>query len=324
MLSRVGDALYWLGRYTERTETNAHIVLTELDYILEQRTHDNAYVRSWSHVLAICGFENNYESKYSTFHQSDLIQYVLSDFMNPNAIVPLIHSVRFNLKNVRDSIPNELFEVWNELFLSMNMDYEKNARTVLCVTNFLNEVRKTALTSTGIIDSLMTRDEAFCFLKIGKWMERAEKTALIVYELIHDNIKEIPTDFAVNRSLTMTNAMEEYSRRFRSRDASDILNFLMKDRKCSRSVEYGIRKISQTIEDVEEGQYLSYTKRLFRAIEKIEELLKEDAHQLTAEERIEWIEEIRIHCTMLGPIFSQTYYLTPPISIDEKTAQIIS
>jgi len=321
MLSRVADSLYWLGRYAERTETNAHIVITELDYILEQSTQANAYVRSWSHVLAICGFENNYESKYEGFHQSDMIQYVLYDFTNPNAIIPLIHSVRFNLKNVRDIIPNELFEVWNELYLLINMDKADHTITTLSTTDFLNVVRKTALTSTGIIESLMTRDEAFYFLKIGKWMERAEKTALIIHELIHNNVKEIPTDFQVNLGLTMTNAMEEYSRRFRRRDTGDIINFLMKDRKCSRSVAYSIRKIRQTLEEVEEGQYFSYTKRLFDSIDIIEELLNEDAHQLTAEEQIAWVEAILMHCTLLGPIFAQTYYLTPPIAVDEKTVQ---
>ena len=121
----------------------------------------------------------------------------------------------------------------------------------------------------------------------------------------------------------MTNALDEYTRKYRSRDTLDMLNFIIKGIHCSRSVAYGIRKIRKTVEDIEEGRRAPYTEELFHLIAKIEQLLTLDAHDLTYEERIEWVEEIGTLCTLLGPVFSSTYYLTPPIAVDEKVLQSI-
>lgn len=323
MLSRVADSLFWLGRYAERTETNTHVVLTALDHILEQSTKEVSYRSYWAHVVEICGFGDTENIDVEVMSEEQLLAYVICDVANHNAIVPLIDSVRFNLKNVRDIIPNELYEVWNELYLDMEQDGHSAANSVLETTDFLQKVRRTSLTATGVIDSLMIRDEAFQFLKIGKWMERSEKTSLIVKEfLAHENVS-VEREFSAGIALSLTNALDEYTRKYRSRDTLDMLNFIIKDSNCSRSVAYGIRKIRKTIEDIEGGQRASYTEELFRLITKIEQQLKVDAHDLSYDERIDWVDEIGTLCMLLGPVFSATYYLTPPIAIDKEVLQII-
>ena len=323
MLSRVADSLFWLGRYAERTETNTHVLLTALDHILEQSTKDVSYREYWAHVVAICGFGDRDDFDVNSMQEEQLIRYVLCDPANYNAIVPLIESVRFNLKNVRDIIPNELYEVWNELYLEMQELDSGMENSLLLTMDFLQKVYRTSLTASGIIDSIMIRDESFQFLKIGKWMERSEKTALIVKEFLkHDN-EMLSHEFAAGIALSFTNSLVEYTRKYRSRDTLDMLNFIIKDTNCSRSVAYGLRKIRKTVEDIEAGRQEPYTKELFRQIKKIEQLLTRDAHDMTYEERLEWVEEIGVLCTLLGPVFSATYYLTPPLAVDEKAMQII-
>lgn len=323
MLSRVADSLFWVGRYAERTETNTHVVLTALDHILEQSTKDVSYKSYWTHVVGICGFGNRDNLDVESMTEDQLLAYVICDKANYNSIELLIDSVRFNLKNVRDIIPIELYEVWNELYLEMPHDMYSAANSVPETTDFLQKVRRTALTATGVIDSLMIRDESFQFLKIGKWMERSEKTALIVKEFLNHDHVEADREFSASIALSLTNALDEYTRKYRSRDTVDMLNFILKDANCSRSVAYGIRKIRKTVEDIEGGQRASYTEELFRLIRKIEGLLTVDAHVLSYDERIEWVDEIGTLCTLLGPVFSKTYYLTPPIAVDQKAIQII-
>ena len=317
MLSRVADSLFWLGRYAERVETNTHILATHLDYMLEHSQNDGKYKVEWEKIIRICGYIDDFHERYKTFEQCQLIHYLLHDEQNYNAIVELIINIRNNAKNARDIIPNELWEVWNELYLKLP-DFNHEEHTVLNTLDQIVPLRRACLTATGVIDSLMTRDEGFQFLKIGKWIERSEKTAFIMFHLIYDNEELIDQTLAYNFGLKLTNAYEEYMKRNRTRDSANVLNFLMGDLKCTRSVAYGIRKIKQTIYDIENGKQQLYATQLFLALEEIEQLVQLDANELTRSERIQWVDTIRTKCTLLGPIFAKTYYLTPPILVDEE------
>ena len=317
MLSRVADSLYWLGRYAERTETNTQILSTQLDEMLEFSQVDGKYQNVWQKVVRICGYYDDYTSRYETLNQNVLIHYLLNDVQNYNAIHVLIGKIRENAKNARDIIPNELWEVWNELYLQLPQLQLQTS--ILNTMDQLIDIRRTCLTATGVIDSLMTRDEGFLFLKIGKWLERSEKTALTLYHLIKDNDDNIDREFAVNCALKMTNAHDDFTRRTRSRKRMHILNFLMQDTKCTRSVAYSLKKIKATILDIENGKQQIYATQLFLALEELQQLVNVDAATLDFDARVQWVNSIRTKLAALGPTFSKTYYLTPPILVEDET-----
>lgn len=319
MLSRVADSLYWLGRYAERTETNAHIIYTQMDHMLEQSRDDSSYEKEWDCVLRICGYIDDYKQRYEGYHLKRMNHYLLFDESNYNSISYLIKSIRNNARNARDIIPNELWEEWNEFYLAMQNRAFPVEFSVPNTAIFLGRLRKTALSATGIIDSLMTRDECFQFLKIGKWIERSEKTAIIAHELLQQQQQhrnELSREFAVNFGLQLTNTLEEYNRRFRSRKPDEVLNFIVGDVKCTRSIAYGIRKIKKTVLDIEDGKIRLYANQMFQALEELEQLVQIDSTSLTIQERREWINTIRHKVSSFGPIFSKTYYLTAPILVD--------
>lgn len=314
MLSRVMDSLYWIGRYSERTETNAHIVSVHIENMLEQNQNDSNYEKHWDLVIDICGYIDDYQLRYDDHYLNKMLHYLLMDDANFNSINALIESIRLNAKNTRDCIPNNLWEEWNSLYLKMQDNPIDEEYSILKTTAFLSDVRRTALTATGTIDSLMTRDESFQFIKIGKWIERSEKTALIMLRLIEME-DELSRDFSVTVGLQLTNAFDEYARRFRSRKPDDVLNFLIGDTRCSRSVSYGIRKIKKTILDIENETIRPYTEEIFDALEQLEFIVQKDASLMDIEERKQWIKEIHTLCMNFGPIFSKVYYLTPPILV---------
>lgn len=314
MLSRVADSLYWLGRYSERIATNAHIVSKRLDQMLEQGQKGLQYEQQWHAVLSICGYIEDYQATINSYELEPMLRYLLTDAQNYNSIQALLECIRENAKNARDCIPNELFEEWNDLYLTMKECALEDYR-VLSTTTYLQAVRKTGLTATGIIDSLMTRDESFLFLKIGKWLERSEKTALIMMKMME--LEDHPSRyFAVTTCLRLTNTLEEYTRHTRDRESDTVLNFLVGHTKCSRSVAYGLRKIKRTLLDIEAETVRPYAADLFEALDKLEDLVALDARKMTIEERKEWIRLIHERCIAFGPIFSKTYYLTAPILVE--------
>lgn len=316
MLSRVADSLYWLGRYSERVYTNAYISAVQIDQMLELGRTDSQYEQQWQAVLSICGYIDEFNVRYGRYDDEEMLFYLLSDKDNLNSIERLLQSVRNNVKNTRDSIPNALFEQWNSLYLSTKENPIQAPYSVLNATDFLSAVQTTGLTATGIIDSLMTRDECYLFVKIGKWLERSEKTALILLKLM-ENAGALNRDFAVTYALQLTNTIDEYTRRSRYREGDLVLKFLIHDAKCSRSVAYGVRKFKETLLEIENHEIRSYAEKLFEAIEQLEQLITQDPTSMTREQRIEWVREIHQQCIQLGPIFSQTYYLTEPILVNQ-------
>lgn len=314
MLSRVADSLYWLGRYSERAYANAHIMSLQIDHMLEQNRSEKQYEQQWDTVLSICGYMDDYKLRYKGYDLEQMLYYLCNDKKNYNSIDSIVMNIRNNAKNSRDCIPNTLFEEWNSLYLTNNETLLEHPFTVLQANGYLENVRRTALTATGIIDSVMTRDDCFQFIKIGKWLERSEKTALIILDLM-ENEATVKLDFAVTLGLQLTNTFEEYSRRSRMRDADLVLNFLVNDTNCSRSVGYGLQKIKSTLFEMEQYKIRPYATNLFEAMEEIEQVLQQDAREMTSEQRKQWMTDIHTKCTQLGPIFSETYYLTAPILV---------
>ncbi|HWK23477.1 MAG TPA: alpha-E domain-containing protein [Ureibacillus sp.] len=313
MLSRVADSLYWIGRYCERTETNAHILTTRLDHMIELSREDSNYRFEWEAIIKICGYFNDFKNKHDGYYLKKMIRYLLCDNENLNSITSMVESYRMNARNTRDLLPNELWEEWNDLYLSIK-EKDKEETSIISTYDFLSNIRKSSLTASGIIDSLMTRDECYLFLKIGKWIERAEKTAIIINELLEYE-EQFTDDFIATYSLQLTHSFEEYTRRSRNRSKQKVLNFLVGDLKCSRSIAHSIHKIKEAILEVENGKIEVYAVEMFEALAKLEDILQVDTSSLTQEACKEWVKDIRDQCTNFGPIFSKTYYLTPPILV---------
>jgi uncharacterized alpha-E superfamily protein len=314
MLSRVADALYWIGRYSERTYTNAHILNYQLEHMLELGRTDKQYKHQWNTVLSICGYYDDFSARYGGCDISQMLYYLCKDEHNLNALDSLINKLRNNAKNSRDCIPNELFEEWNSLYLLNKETSLDKPFDVLEANEYLANIRKYSLTSTGIIDSVMTRDDCYHFIKIGKWLERSEKTALILLNLMEDELN-LKKDFPITTALQFTNTFAEYIRRSGTRETNAVLNFLINEVHCSKSILYGITKIKSTIIELENYEIRPYAQKLIEAITDVEKLLKSDVSKMTVSERKQWIIAIHNACIHLGPIFSKTYYLTEPILV---------
>ena len=314
MLSRVADSLFWLGRYSERLETNAQLIERQMEHILEHSINDKTIELEWDSLLKICGYYDDFTTRYPKYDITTILYYLLFDRENLNSIGALIESVQFNLRNTRDILPSELWETWHDIRTLVNA-YSKEEINIMELGPFLKQLRTYCLTTTGIVDSLMTRDESYMFLKIGKWLERAEKTSLICKILLQMK-SENKYSFAADYTLLLTNTYDDYTHRYRNRTDVSVLQFIMTDTTSTKSVNYAINKIHKTILDLQQGQFKSYTDEIFKMLFDLRNLTKVDCSSYDLKDRINWINKIHDECIKFGPVFSRTYYLTPPILVD--------
>ena len=316
MLSRVADSLYWIGRYSERLETNTLVIERQMEHILEHSTNDKTIELEWKAIVKICGYYDEFEVIYPTSSINDILHYLLYDPRNLNSVFSLCESIRFNLKNTRDILPNELWETWHDVRLLVHSFVDDNIN-IMEIGPFLKQLRTYCLTMTGIIDSLMTRDESYMFLKIGKWLERAEKTTLICKTLLE--IKDEKNYmFAADYALLLTNTNDDFSHKYRVRSDVGVLQFIMTDLQSTKAVNYAIHKIHRTVLDLQQGQFESYTDEIFKMLFDMRNFLKIDCTIYDFEDRVEWVNKIHEQCIKFGPVFSRTYYLTPPILVSQQ------
>ena len=181
MLSRVADALYWMGRYLERSENITRLLLVTEDFSSEtQGLAEQLAQSAWKDLLAILPSAQvgPPSSAFAPMSQA----YLQGFFLDPGNHYSVHYSLRRardNARSVREALTVEVFLALNETFRAV----ESHARRGLADPPSLRDALGTAhkgLFTVGAIEHTFTRDQGWLFLKLGESLERIYRTALIL------------------------------------------------------------------------------------------------------------------------------------------------
>ncbi|HTQ37228.1 MAG TPA: alpha-E domain-containing protein [Steroidobacteraceae bacterium] len=176
MLSRTADHLYWLARYLERAETVARMLEAEQQLALLPRPAEIA-ARSRRATLVALGAHEAYD-QYAADSRGDVLEFLAFDRDYGGSIVSCIARARENARAVRGAVASEMWETINATWLEMRqLERRKGAeRTRL----LFDHVRQRAHMIRGVTVVAMLRDEAFHFLRLGSFLERADGTVRLL------------------------------------------------------------------------------------------------------------------------------------------------
>lgn len=178
MLSRTADHLYWMARYIERAENVARVL--DVTYNMSLLPTDSSNEEElWNAVLDIAGIRNVYESSYDALNASNLIHHLVLDSNNPSSIYSSLRSARENARAVRVAMTQETWENMNSLWLEFSQ-YIKQDLTQHGLGEFCEWVKSRSHLFRGVCFGTMLRDEAFSFVRLGTFMERADNTARLL------------------------------------------------------------------------------------------------------------------------------------------------
>lgn len=178
MLSRTADHLYWMARYIERAENMARV----LDVTYNMSLVPNAAVSEsalWLPALEISGNVEAYEEKYGAYTAAGVIHYLAMDMDNPSSIYNALRNARENARAVRVAMTSETWENINALWLEfrqfIGQDLAKNG-----LREFCDWVKGRSHLFRGVCFGTMLRDDAFSFVRLGTFIERADNTARLL------------------------------------------------------------------------------------------------------------------------------------------------
>jgi uncharacterized alpha-E superfamily protein len=184
MLSRTADHLFWMSRYTERAENTARMLDVNYQTSLLPQSAAVAQV-GWEGLLSISELKPAYAAKYGdVINPRDVMDFMVRDEKNSSSIVSCLKNARENARAVRGTLTTEVWETQNQTFLEVirmlnNGDFERDPG------QFFEWVKFRSHLSRGVTLGTMLQDEAFHFLRLGTFLERADNTARLVDVKFH-------------------------------------------------------------------------------------------------------------------------------------------
>ncbi|HET9403856.1 MAG TPA: alpha-E domain-containing protein [Burkholderiales bacterium] len=181
MLSRVANNLYWMSRHIERAENTARVLdVTYRMSLLPYRTPDQSWADPWAVPLVINGLATTYYERFAGALTSErVLRFMALDHANPSSIYSCIQSARENARTVRGAITSEMYEDINGLWLEMKNRSSESLFTQ-GISEFFDWVKMRSHQFRGVTFGTLLRDEAYQFIRLGTFMERADNTARIL------------------------------------------------------------------------------------------------------------------------------------------------
>ncbi|CAM5795938.1 alpha-E domain-containing protein [Rhizobacter fulvus] len=183
MLSRTADHLFWMARYMERAENTARMLDVNYQASLMPQSAEDAE-KGWKGLLGISELTGDFAKRYGAVTPDSVMRYMVSDEGNGSSIRNCLQAARENARAVRGTLTTEVWETQNQTWLEF--------QRMVSTESFLRDpstlfewVKFRSHLSRGVTVGTMLQDEAFHFLRIGSFLERADNTARLLDVKFH-------------------------------------------------------------------------------------------------------------------------------------------
>lgn len=252
MLSRVANSIYWMTRYLERTENVARFIDVNLHMMLDLSIEET---QQWKPLVVTTGDDELFFKKFDKATQDNVVNFLTFDKSNPNSIISTLKSARENARSIKEIISSEMWQQINKFYYKIQ-DAEKNGITTDTIYEFCNMVKTENHLFIGITDSTMHHDEGWQFAKLGRHIERADKTSRILdvkYFILLDKPEDVGTpidNIQWAALLTSASALEMYRKKFHQISPKKIAQFLILDREFPRAIRYCIINAEEALHSI--------------------------------------------------------------------------
>jgi uncharacterized alpha-E superfamily protein len=293
ILSRVADGLYWMGRYVERAENAARLLLVTEELSTEVLGLDEALAREeWRDLRAVFpGFPTDeMPARTLTGLAAASLVGLAIDPANRYSVLYSLKKARDNARSVREALTLEVFVNLNETYRELEVQNRRQLADPATFRSALTSTQRGIMSTVGAIEHTLTRDAGWLFLKLGEALERLFRTVVILRvklpALVAAEPKiDLPLFHSRWRSLLRgLSCLENYRRVFAARlEPIDVLQFVLFDPQTPRSVRYGAGLVKEHLDRISSGSDISQPARI---VGKLAAELSYQGHELIREGQI--------------------------------------
>lgn len=325
MLSRVADAIYWMSRYVERAENIARFVDVNLHLALDFPEAGE----QWEPLVATTGDNELFKKKYGdgVAKRDHVLDFLTFDRESPNSILNCLLHARENARSVREIISSEMWEQVNHAYLMVMEAARSPARTISAPHDFYSQVKLASHTFVGTTYLTMSHTEAWHFGRLGRLLERADKTSRIL-DVKYFLLLPQPTDVGSTLDalhwgalLRSASAFEMYRKRFHAITPHKVVEFLLFDRKFPRAVRYCMLKAERSLHAITGAEIGTWTNGAERELGKLNsELAQADTTTILGRGLHEYIDDLQQRLNYVGQSVHETFIAMKPDDHAEENA----
>ncbi len=307
MLSRVAGKLFWTGRYLERSEDSAKLLISTSNLILDLPEKSEV---EWAILLSIFDYDEMYDAFGKERSEYNIIKFLISDTLNLNSIQRNISMVRENIRTTRDALPYETWEYVNELYHFTN-EHAHNSHNRKNRYLFLDQIISRCEQINGMLSMNLSRDHAHRFLSLGRLIERADMATRIIdiTTRFEKNIKNQGSNSLLEQHLwtCLLKAISCFSS-YRQYVGPEIenhqaINFIFKERTNPRSILFCLKSIRSELQELKNNS--NALKIIDNCMDSLLGFKAEEADALRLEE---FIDDFQIKLNDLNGTIYQSWF----------------
>lgn len=310
MLSRVADSLYWSSRYLERAEHTVRLIEVNLGLMLDKS--QTSAERRWMRVLAALGSPPNLTWNGDAYK---LVQSLCFDPSIPASVTNCIVAARENARQIREEISTEQWQRLNRLFHEVSSAARTITYSDLQFAEFLPAVIDGIHLFQGVTDTTLSHGEGWQFLQIGRFLERALATAMLL-DVYHREVTRSREEamsayeylewVGLLRSCT---AFEAYCKVNTADLTYDrLIEFLLLNPEFPHSIRYSIEQVHRSLRSVQEQSHQQNATELMRVSGKLCTSLGYDQiSDVMSEGPGDYLRRILRHCHRIHDLIYEAY-----------------
>ncbi|HEX6987174.1 MAG TPA: alpha-E domain-containing protein [Planctomycetaceae bacterium] len=315
MLSRVADCVFWMSRYLERAENTARFIDVNQNLTLEA---DAGGGPQWLPLVDTAGDRALFEEMHPSADRDAVVRFLAFEPLNPNSIYSCLAKARENARTVRENVTTEMWEEINTLY-HLVKHAANDPHVVRSPYLFLNRVKLASLTLTGITDATMSHGEPWHFVRLGRLLERADKTTRILdvkYFVLLPRPAAVggPLDVVQWSALLKSASALEMYRKCHGRIApAKVADFLLLDRHFPRSVRFCLTGAEESLHAITGTPVGTFTNRAEQLLGRLRsELDYTHVSDVIAAGMHEFIDELQAKLNDVGAAVHATFFAAEP------------
>src|SRR6202011_4986300 len=179
LLCRVAEHMFWLSRYVERAVATIRVVDVTAHLELDAGDADDQEDDFWTPLLGASTLDSVDLQDVPLPLPHDVRYYLAFDADNPSSLVSCVRFARAAAREVRESISSEMWEQINTTFHMLSepdrlRDLEEDLHA------FYKRIRDSLMLIQGLADATIAHDEAWQFMSLGMYLERADNVARLL------------------------------------------------------------------------------------------------------------------------------------------------
>lgn len=243
MLSRIAESLYWLGRHMERADCTARILDTYLHLLpTGSWQSDNQVIRSLVASMGLTGEEEDLEGSET----GRLVRALVFDAERASSVSGALIAARENARGVRDTLPLPVWECLNVTWHGLRGRSSSGGGP----HTYLRWVNERCAIASGLVNEVMSHDEGWHFLAVGRALERADMTVRLL-AASGDKIGSVPSWRPL---VAAVGGWEPYVRwAGGSVGPASAIEFVLLDRLFPRSILRSLTAAEASLAELESG-----------------------------------------------------------------------